>query len=391
MITSVVQDKTKPDVVFFLRDLLTQYKIVSEYGARKKFKIEKLQSFFSLFRAFFLVWFFNCSKLENQPNFCFLKLNKKNTLVLLPPTRTISGYINENNGRLFKNSLFEGIEQQHKPSDCCDCAVLSFIKFNLSQFKKNQISFEENHRTCARCFQSFQEKISEKVIQDTETGFLFGGLPFCIKNVPSDLVKEITDTVLAEASSKSELNETLSALLLAFLSIYIGNQKKYGGAKTNCAIKLDTYSDEDTKIKVFSNEIDAVVYSQDKKRLIAIEITSLADDAFRQSSEERNKNKINVHLGKTVQNFNFLSTYCQNSGWGFRGIYLTLIDFSKEIKGLPIYFALAKNRFYAHIKLNKIFEQFKASLSKDEAPYKILMRCFDFFLGAIKKKIKDFN
>ncbi len=388
MIASANQDKTKPDAVAFLRKVLIKHNILDRYGVRKKFKICNKEAFRKIFKAFFIIWLYNNFNFRNQSNFCFVKLNRKNTLLLLPPKKIITAYLNQNNKSFFKNSIFEGIESENQ-KNTKHCIVQNFINFNLRQFGKKELT--TNHkRSCGPCFRNFSKKLSKEIIKDvTNPGFALGGFPFLINDVPSNLIKELIKTSLAEASTKSEINESLSSFLLALVCIYVNDKKKFGGGRTNCVMTQKvTGSIQKTiigPIKVCTNEIDAIIYSQQKKVLIAIELTSLNERAFRRSWENKEEDQFTYHFKKTLNNFNFLKTYAESKHFEFKELYLTLEKFSSDMKKLPHYHTLNRSPRLEHKNLKIVFDKLKAEAERDSISHMRINSAFLRFLKIINK------
>lgn len=395
MIVTSIPDSTKPDVVDFLRKNLIKRGIVSSYGRRRKHKIKNKEAFMKIFKAFFIAWIYNNFQFEGKSNFCFVRLDRKNTLLLLPPKNIITGYLNENNKSFYKNNIFEGIESSSKDFTG-GCIISNFLNFNLSQFKQKGLTVinHTSKNNCPSCFKKHSRTIAKQIKTEQNLGLSLGGYPILIDDVSSDLIRDLLKAYLAEASTRTEISEPLDSLLLAFICIYFGSIKKFGGARTNCVVCLDTFQDYDpikksnSNLKVFSKEIDAIIYSQQKKVLIAIELTTLHKNAFKQSFDSRKGKQFPEHFKKTINNFNVLFHYSDNRNIKFKGIYLTLVNFSDEMKKESEYYVLRKNRSFVHLNFNKQFEELKSVIETDNLTNTKIDTTFNKFINRLEKAIK---
>lgn len=390
MIETRISDRAKPDAVDFLRNSLIKRRIVSPYGRRRKYKIKDEGAFMQLFKAFFIIWIYNNFRFEGKSNFCFPRLNKKNTLLLLPPKNIISAYLNENNKSFYKNNIFEDIEAPISRS-INTCVLSNFLNFNLAQFKKEGIDINHNCRgNCKYCLERHSKIIAKKIKDKSVLGFGLGGYPFLIHEASSDLIRDILKVYLAEAKTKTEISEPLSYLLLAFICIYLGSENRLGGGKTNCEIYLDTFenvANSPLKIKSYSNEIDAIIYSQQKKVLRAIELTTLYETAFSHSLSGTGK-QFPDHFKKTINNFNILYHYANTRNINFKFVYLTLVDFSDNMKKTPEYYICQKNNSFVHLSINKEFEKLKSLAGTDNLTIEAINRFFNKLINRFKKHTK---
>src|SRR3989304_8726600 len=125
-------DKSKPDRVELLLQVLAKHKIWN-IGKRKFTSVKSEELFDKVLYSFYISWIVKNFKFPFQGNFCFVALDRRRTLMVLPPINKMSAYINssEKGLEIYKDDFFSGLHFDN--SKCPICLIKHYTQLNAIQ------------------------------------------------------------------------------------------------------------------------------------------------------------------------------------------------------------------------------------------------------------------
>lgn len=381
----------RPDRSSLLKNILMDKKILSTDGNSFVSNCEK-KYFDEIFFGIFIAWMVKNFRNPYQGNFCFVGLNNENSLIVLPPTDKSTFYINPYGNSAYLGNIFNSLNPD-STSFCEFCHMKNMINLNLNQFEITNLPKSLNkfltseHTNCGSYNSTYLiDSIAKSIVKAPQLSVISGGYGIVL-HCPSEIIRDICEKYLSEFNSTKELSEILDDLFVSIILIHLSLKLDIENYATNHEIRI-------AKASGFSNELDGVLFSKIKNRVLALEITTLFETAFDKDWNDTTAKQFPKHFGGKVRNFMNLDFLSDKFDVQLRYIYIHLKDLDDDMLKSLEYQGIKNNPNFREISLEQDFIKLKESLKSNRynsaGIYKDFSSSFKEFKTKILK-IKQFK
>ncbi len=367
-IESKTIDPSRPDRAELLQTILASNDIWDLKD--RKFTSKKSKNIFNeIFFGLFVAWMTKNFNFPYQGNFCFVGLDNKNSLIVLPPIDKTTAFINSYGGglKIFKKDIFDPLDLE-KIKTCPICLIKHYVLLNVNQIPtKDDCLLELSHLNHGhdKCDQhtveNLKDELSQKIIANPNFSVLTGGFGLELK-CPTTLISEICEKYFAEFEDQKDLSSIVDDLFLAAILVHLTSNYGFGKFATNQSVKLEKGSPG-------TPELDGVAYTKrdpSNAKLLVLELTALFDTAFHKSLTDTSEKQFPKHFKDKVRIFNDLDYATNKNNFKFNFTYIHLKAFDEEMLKSLEYSAVKNNKSYKSICLEEDFLSLKSLIKAEE-------------------------
>ena len=390
---------SQPDRAELLTNILEKHKIWDK--KRNGFRNKKSEEIFEeVFLGFFVAWMSDSFRFAHKGNLCFLPL-EKNTLLLIPPNKKITAYINIDKGdyAIFKDNLFDGIYIDYRKMKSCPlCHIKDFIKLNYRQMGGTPtllnkiLKIKDNHSHCAGIsISSFEKMVKQKIEENPRLGIAFGGIPFLLKCPPA-LIAEISLKYFSEFDSPKTFSSILNDLMTSLMIVFLGSKCSLDSLVTNHSLIIK----ENGNKYESRSEFDGIGYKDNStnKKVLILELTTLYETAFHKSWADVSQKQLPKHFNMKVKKFNEIDYILDEKKAKLKFIYINLQKFNEEMKKSLEYGVIKYNKNFYPICLKESYTYLKTGIEDGSLQfynlYKVFRKKFEEFKKLLLQSLSGF-
>lgn len=381
---------SKPDRVALLANILSEHNLWLQ--EKHEFTSEESRKIFEeIFFGIFVSWMGKNFKFDYQGNICFVGIDEKTSLIVLPPFDKSTLYISPYGDcvSIYQDNVFSSLKTD-SPEFCPICQVKRVMLANLTQLATHAKTLElvkkinTDHTKCeTESLAEIIQKVSELIVNNPVLGLVTGGYGFKL-NCPKAVVKDIMEKYFSEISSLSDISNILDDLFMACILLRVTDVFHFNNCVTNHEIRMASGIG-------YSTELDGVAYTAEKNQVYAFELTSLFDTAFHKSWEDTKMLQFPKHFNSKVRTFNKMNYDSENFDIDLLFVYIHLKDLDNNMRKSLEYACVKYNPNFKMISLNDDFNKLKLMLKREEFSNGKIYKAFRNSFNRFDKNLTNIN